>query len=311
MASTEVRQYLSYSKPDQVLDDGRSRLTHWYSRQYKRLHPGDIVWLITMEEGRLYTIGAIEIGGVYSPEELIAAESAWEGDEGCYGIFADRDRACLSAQTDLTELAPRLRFVSTNRDRLPDEFRPEHFQTMRRLTDESAALIEAAWRQEAALRGLLEDEHQSDAELELETVAAGETDGMDADRVTVLRAIVQRRGQAEFREDLLLAYDDRCAMSDCSEVAVLEAAHIEPFAHGGSFEVTNGLLLRADLHTLFDLFLISVDPASLTNQIADAITDPSYRALHGRSLRVPDSSTEKPDQIALSEHFEEYLRRQG
>ena len=70
-----------------------------------------------------------------------------------------------------------------------------------------------------------------------------------------------RRGQAKFRNDLL-AIDARCAITGCLTVNALEAAHIRPVKDVGESTVANGLLLRADIHRLFDLGYLAVDPAS-------------------------------------------------
>lgn len=58
-------------------------------------------------------------------------------------------------------------------------------------------------------------------------------------------------------------YNYTCAVSGCSTEAALEAAHIEPFSQGGADTVENGLLLRADIHRLFDRNLVAIDPQSL------------------------------------------------
>lgn len=81
-------------------------------------------------------------------------------------------------------------------------------------------------------------------------------------RERVAREIAIRRGQAGFRNQLLEAYGC-CAMSGCTVASALEAAHIMPYQGPGTNHPSNGLLLRADLHTLFDLGLLSVDHETL------------------------------------------------
>ncbi len=76
----------------------------------------------------------------------------------------------------------------------------------------------------------------------------------------IMRAIKARRGQQRFRDALIDAYEGRCAITGCQVLDVLEAAHITPYLGPETNHVTNGLLLRADLHTLFDTDLIAVDP---------------------------------------------------
>jgi hypothetical protein len=79
-------------------------------------------------------------------------------------------------------------------------------------------------------------------------------------RAKTLRTIVQRRGQPQFRQKLITAYAGRCAMTGCAVPDILEAAHIKPYMGDHSNHVTNGLLLRADVHTLFDLGLVRIHP---------------------------------------------------
>lgn len=61
-----------------------------------------------------------------------------------------------------------------------------------------------------------------------------------------------RLGQGAFRVLVTEAYDCRCAITGERTLPVLEAAHIKPYSETGPHLVSNGLLLRSDLHTLFD-----------------------------------------------------------
>ncbi|MFD1105657.1 HNH endonuclease [Sphingobium olei] len=72
---------------------------------------------------------------------------------------------------------------------------------------------------------------------------------------------LKRKGQAAFRS-ALLGLNPVCHLTGCGAVASLEAAHIMPFAAGGSDATDNGMLLRADLHRLFDLGFIAISPKS-------------------------------------------------
>jgi putative restriction endonuclease len=68
-----------------------------------------------------------------------------------------------------------------------------------------------------------------------------------------------RLGQAGFRVGVIDAYGRRCAVTEEKTLPVLEAAHIRPFAEGGGHEISNGLLLRSDFHTLFDAGYLTLD----------------------------------------------------
>ncbi len=123
-------------------------------------------------------------------------------------------------------------------------------------------------------------------------------------RERIQRAIVARQGQGEFRGGLLVAYDSACAITGCAEEEVLEAAHIKPYLGVHTNSVTNGLLLRADIHTLFDRSLLSLDTASSPPLVvvAPSVSETTYRALHGMRLRLPSNSKLAPNTDALRQH---------
>lgn len=146
-------------------------------------------------------------------------------------------------------------------------------------------------------RGLLEQEAKA-AEASGSFSPANEAD----ERQRVLAAIVRRRGQPPFRKALLDAYGGRCAMTGCDVVDALEAAHIRPYSGQSSNVVSNGLLLRADVHTLFDLYLIAVDPVSLQMSLAPALHQSSYSDLVGKELASPVSATLSASSDSLAWH---------
>jgi putative restriction endonuclease len=126
----------------------------------------------------------------------------------------------------------------------------------------------------------------------------------DARRKT-MAAIVQRRGQRAFREALMRAYGGRCAITGCSIGDILEAAHIYPYRGGATNHVTNGLLLRSDLHTLFDCGLIAIDEAEFKVLIAKELGGSEYERYRGRLLRLPDNPSFRPSGDALRQHREQ------
>lgn len=76
--------------------------------------------------------------------------------------------------------------------------------------------------------------------------------------VRLARIICIRRGQPKFREKLVEKYK-KCPISGCDTIDVLEAAHVIPYSKKGNYEVQNGILLRADIHTIFDLGYIDIE----------------------------------------------------
>ena len=81
-------------------------------------------------------------------------------------------------------------------------------------------------------------------------------------REKVLTTIRVRRGQRTFRNRLIKRYGPRCMISGCRLVDIVEAAHIWPYRNLSDNHPENGILLRADLHTLFDLDLMGIDPGT-------------------------------------------------
>lgn len=126
------------------------------------------------------------------------------------------------------------------------------------------------------------------------------TPGSDA-RERALREIATRQGQPKFRRSLLAAYSDKCVVTGCAMTQVLEAAHIDRYYGDHSNHVTNGLLLRADIHTLFDLHLLTI-AEDLTVLTAPALADTEYADFEGRPLRAPLASAQSPDLDALGRH---------
>ena len=123
-----------------------------------------------------------------------------------------------------------------------------------------------------------------------EKAASNDVDGYEglADgRDRVVASIVRRRGQPEFRRALLEAYGGACAISGCDSEPALEACHIRPYKGPQTNSLSNGLLLRADLHTLFDLGLLAVDTASMTAIVAPELRGTTYSDLSGKPVFVP------------------------
>lgn len=115
-------------------------------------------------------------------------------------------------------------------------------------------------------------------------------------------AIKKRRGQAKFRRGLMKRYGPVCMMTGCTVVDVLEAAHISPFRGASDNHLDNGLLLRADLHTLFDVGLLSVHPTELTIHVAIGLEDSDYGQLNGMRLRLGNRDW-RPSETALHVHW--------
>jgi putative restriction endonuclease len=117
-----------------------------------------------------------------------------------------------------------------------------------------------------------------------------------------IRQVLKRRGQARFRASLIVAYEGICAASGCDAHDALEAAHLAPYSVSANNNTSNGLLLRADLHSLFDLGLLAVHPDELTLLLSPKLSQTIYADLRGRNIRLPKNSADHPNVESLRNH---------
>ena len=126
------------------------------------------------------------------------------------------------------------------------------------------------------------------------------------------RLVQPRLGQATFRIAVLDAYGRACAVTGEHSLPALEAAHIRSYASDGPHEVRNGLLLRADLHRLFDTGYVTVTP-DLRLEVGarlrkDYRNGRSYYPLHGGPVEPPKTISHRPDREFLVWHNEHVFR---
>lgn len=121
-----------------------------------------------------------------------------------------------------------------------------------------------------------------------------------------------RLGQGSFRIAVMEAYGRACAITTEHSLPVLESAHIKPYAKGGEHEISNGILLRSDIHRLFDRGYVTVTndfrfvvSARLKEEFANG---KSYYGLHGKQLHVPAQQPQKPSSEMLIWHNERCYR---
>ncbi len=103
-------------------------------------------------------------------------------------------------------------------------------------------------------------------------------------------------------------YRRRCAVTGEKALPVLQAAHIRPYAEGGEHRVDNALLLRSDLHILFDRGYVTVTPEyrlEVSRRLkADFDNGEEYLARHGQPIWVPGSPKWRPNPEFLAWHNE-------
>ena len=122
-----------------------------------------------------------------------------------------------------------------------------------------------------------------------------------------------RLGQGTFRVAVTGAYAGACTVSGEHSLPVLEAAHIRPYGDEGTHDVANGLLLRADIHRLFDAGYVTVTPDRrfvVSRRLAQEWENgKAYYEMEGREIRVPTRSADRPDPALLRWHNENVFEK--
>ncbi|MDM3853879.1 MAG: HNH endonuclease [Aphanizomenon gracile PMC649.10] len=118
-------------------------------------------------------------------------------------------------------------------------------------------------------------------------------------RERVTTEIVQRPEQAEFRRRLLNLYAGKCVITDYDVTTALIAAHIIPYKTSQDDKPSNGLLLRADIHLLFDHHLIGIDPMTMTVRISPRLVNTKYAELEGKKLNI-----QKVNKTSIQWHYD-------
>ncbi|WFV19470.1 HNH endonuclease [Citrobacter braakii] len=109
---------------------------------------------------------------------------------------------------------------------------------------------------------------------------------LDEDQRQVIeRQIKKRRGQKTFRDQLLKS-NPVCAVTGCMLVDILEAAHIDAYRNDSHNHISNGLLLRSDIHTLYDLNHLAIDPDKKTLHFSKKALSEKYREYEGLKIGV-------------------------
>ena len=134
----------------------------------------------------------------------------------------------------------------------------------------------------------------------------------DQPRFGAPHLIRPRLGQGAFRVVVTDIYGRRCAVTRERTLPALEAAHIRPYGDGGDHEARNGLLLRRDIHSLFDAGYVTVTP-DLDFEVSRRIKEEfengqHYYALHGQRISAPQDASQRPDTNVLTWHNEHCFR---
>lgn len=284
--------YLSTRQVDEVNFWAPSGRTN-----FRALRPGEL-FLFKLHAPNNFIVG----GGVFSHASLLPLSLAWEA-------FGDKNGVASS-----TEMRRRIDRYRTDTD-------PKGNPTIgcRVLTNpffwprELWISVPKSWSPNIVVgRGYSTDEPDGaylwQEVLRRADLGASTAGGPAPDRYGTPILVRPRLGQGAFRVLVTDAYDRRCAVSGERTLPILDAAHIRAYADGGEHEGSNGILLRTDIHKLFDLGYVTVDDRRrfvVSGRLkADFDNGKHYYDLHGTELRSPILPSASPSFGALEWHRE-------
>ncbi len=266
------------------------------SRQFKTLAPGDL-FLFPLHSPRNFVVG----GGIFAHSSLLPVSLAWSSfgiANGVQSLEEMRKRTLRYRRTSPAEredftvgcilltqpfFLPEDRWVPVPADWSPNIVQGKTYD----LTAEPGATLYQQLQE--ALRGL-------------------QVRDSDESRYGSPIAVRPRLGQGSFRVVVTDAYERRCAITGERVLPVLEAAHVRPYAAGGVHAVENGLLLRSDVHTLFDRGYLTITAdhrVEVSKRIRNEFHNGrEYYALHGHELREPGQADQELSRENIAWHNE-------
>jgi len=269
------------------------------ANSFKALRPGEL-FLFKLHAPRNFIVG----GGVFAHANALPCSLAWAAFGEANGARSAQEMRARIAKYRRADPADRSDFSISCRILtqpffieeaewipVPDSWSPNIVSFKTYSTDDPEGLI------------LWETVH--------ERMNRARTSGMaePAARWGEPQLVRPRLGQGAFRVLVTDIYRRRCAITNERTLPALEAAHIRPYADGGAHEASNGLLLRRDVHSLFDAGYVTVTPElrfEVSRRIREEFDNGKhYYALHGQEIAKPDDPQLLPDRAALVWHNEQ------
>jgi HNH endonuclease len=295
-------EYLSEHRPDEV-NFWRPRAT----QTFRAIEPG-APFLFKLHSPKNYIVG----GGFFVSHTVLPLSLAWEtfkekngapdfsSFQGSIARYREREGyhepdpeiGCIVLTSPF--FFPQSEWIVE-----PPDWSPNLVQG--KIYDSNEPIGQSIWEQ---VTDRLADAGLGRSESSIEAAAAISEARYGAEYVTQARL-----GQGAFRVLVTDAYLRRCAITGERTLPVLQAAHIRPFAQSGPNRIENGLLLRSDLHTLFDQGLLTVTK-DLCVEVSGRIREKyengrDYYALRGRTLVVvPSREIERPSLEMIRWHNE-------
>jgi hypothetical protein len=130
----------------------------------------------------------------------------------------------------------------------------------------------------------------------------------DDQKKTILTNLRLRKGQKKLRDNLFKLYGKLCCITGSAVEDTLHACHIIPHSKSGNNQSTNALLLRSDIHDLFDADLLGINPDTLQISVKPHLNGSLYEELDGKTL-LDRSDGKRPDFEALRARWIMFLNR--
>jgi len=292
--------YLSELRPDEI--------NFWQpsaSSSFRALSPGEPL-LFKLHSPNDYIVG----GGFFSPYTVLPASFAWTTFGPKNGAATEyemrrrieryrRVEPNASADYSLGCILLQRPFFFTREEWLPvPDWRREIVRGKGYTTDDEVG--KRLWAE-------IELRLKARATLFQDVVAEA-----DSPRFGQPQTVLTRLGQRTCRVVVTDMYKRQCAVTNSHVLHVLDAAHIRPYAQGGTHSPSNGLLLRQDVHTLFDRGYLTVTPdyhVEVSHRLKDEFDNgKEYYSLRGRNIVLPESPVLRPSEEQLNWHNENVYR---
>ena len=261
---------------------------------FKALKPGEL-FLFKLHSPRNFIVG----GGVFAHADILPVSIAWEA----FGIS--------NGAATLTEMRKRIVYYRNQ----PDDPRNDYMIGCRILTQpfffpkDQWIKIPPSWSphiQQGRTYDTTEADGRSLWAAVLEREAQQPSPPITLPRYGEPILIRPRLGQGAFRVSVTDVYGRRCAVTGEKTLPILDAAHIRPFGEGGEHDITNGLLLRTDIHRLFDLGYVTVSNEGRF-EVGQRLREDfengrHYYAMHGQKILMPSHPEQRPKAEAIEWH---------
>lgn len=290
--------YLSAQKPDEV--------NFWQPsghNQFRSLQPAE-PFLFKLRSPRNFIVG----GGFFSHFSLAPLNLAWEAfgqNNGVTSLVEMRSRIWKLRKTQPTKDEPIIGCILLQQPFFFDE--PEWVP----VSDWPMNTVRGKGYSTDELRGK-EIWTEVQNRLSAKPLVLDESVALATQKFGAPQIKLPRLGQGAFRILLADYYKRSCAFSSSHIFHVLDAAHIRPFAKGGTHSPTNGLLLRQDIHTLFDRGYLTVTPdfnIEVSGRIKEEFNNgKEYYAMHGQKISLPNLEQLRPSAEMLQWHNSEIFR---